>query len=370
MKGLGLFSYNSLASTIKTVISKPESVRYNHDFSLPEYGENMTSLKEAAGKSGIYIGTVPDDSNFSKVLPSEFNSATAGNAMKWGKLLVDKKIGEYDFTTADRITDYVVNQGCRMRGHVLVWGRTPNGGYPAELDGIIKKSATPKEDIRTIMKDHINVMLSHFKGRVTNWDVVNEPMQVFGPKFANYTFYNILGTDYIKDAFSYAREADSDVKLYLNEQFFDYKDKRARNFLTLVKEMVTEGIPIYGIGLQHHIMYNEQSIEDFDWFLGQVAEMGLKVELTELDIRKPVFKKSRNPELSQAEAYYKIAKSCVQSGICEGITIWGIDDAHNWYDFTPPFNGKTKGENAPLLFDRNLNKKPAYYGFRQAFLEN
>lgn len=376
MKGLGLFNYSSISSTIKTMISRPESTVYKNNFDLPKYTEDSRTLREVAQECGIFIGTVPEGKNesvegstFSKVLPLEFNSATAGNAMKWGKLLKDKKIGSYDFTTADRITDYVVSNGCRMRGHVLIWGRTPNGGYPAELDEIIKNSSNPKEDVRKIMKDHITVTMDHFRDRVLNWDVVNEPMQVFGPNFAGYSLYKVLGTDYIKDAFRYAREADKDARLYINEQFFDYKDKRAKVFLNLLKEMVTEGVPIDGVGLQHHIMYNEQNIEDFSWFLQQVKELGLKVEITELDIRQPVFKKSDNPELSQAEAYYKVAKACINSGICEGITIWGIDDDNNWYDSTPPFNGKTRGQNKPLLFHGDLSKKPAYYGLKQAFIE-
>ena len=53
---------------------------------------------------------------------------------KWRQLLVDGKIGEYDFTEADAIVDYAISKGVRVRGHTLVWGKFSGKTYPKELD--------------------------------------------------------------------------------------------------------------------------------------------------------------------------------------------------------------------------------------------
>jgi len=364
--GMSSFNYNSIPSLLKMMIAKPHSNKCEHDFSSEKYTSDESTLKEVAEKKNMFIGTIAShnfkESNFCKVTPKYFNSVTIENALKWGHMSPNNKVGEYDFSIADEIINYGKDHNCRMRGHVLVWGRVPGKSYPLEVDEIIKNSNNPQETLKEILKEHINTVLNHFKGRVDTWDVVNEPFEVFGHKLAPYSFYEILGKDYIKYAFKCAREADPNIKLYLNEQFFYYRDKRAKAFIELLKEMVYEGVPIDGVGLQHHVMFNEQSIEDLKWFIGEIKKLGLKFEITELDIREKIFKRAKNPALAQAESYYKIVKTSVESGICKGITFWGIDDGYSWYDHIPPFNLKSYQPNNPLIFDDKLNKKPAYYG--------
>lgn len=368
--GISSFNYNSISSLLKLMIEKPHSNKYENDFSDDKYTSDKSTLKQIAEKKHIYIGTIASnnfkESNFCKVTPKHFNSVTVENELKWGHMSSKNIVGEYDFSTADEIINYCKEHNCRIRGHVLVWGRVPGKSYPIEVDELIQKSNNPKETLKEILKEHIYTVLNHFHGSIDTWDVVNEPFEVFGHKLAPYSFYEILGKEYIKYAFKCAREADPYIKLYLNEQFFYYRDKRAKAFIELLKEMVYEGIPIDGVGLQHHVMFNEQSIEDFKWFIEEIKNLGLEFEITELDIREKIFKKAKKPALAQAESYYKIVKTSVDSGICKGITFWGIDDSYTWYDYIPPFNMKLYKPNNPLLFDEKLNKKPAYYGVLNA----
>ena len=51
--------------------------------------------------------------------------------------------------------------------------------------------------------------------------------------------------------------------------------------------------------------------------------------------------------MAQGEFFKDYANACFETGRCKGITFWGLDDNHTWYDglFT-----KTK-PNLPLLID-------------------
>jgi endo-1,4-beta-xylanase len=84
--------------------------------------------------------------------------------------------------------------------------------------------------------------------------------------------------------------------------------------------------------------------------------LGLKAEITELDIPLPLFNGTPDPLAAQAQAYADVFNACLAVALCTGITVWGIDDAHTWLDsflaITAP--------NRPLLFDEMLRAKPAY----------
>ncbi len=360
-----MFNYNSLKSQIKMFFATPESNNYSIDFSQSKYAVEE-SLSDVAKKKNIYIGTIADNNlenkNIYKAVPEHFNSVTCENAMKWGKLVKGDDLTEYDFSAADEIADLANEKNVSMRGHTLIWGRVPGASYPKIIDDIIKDCDDPAGELNKILEHHIRTMIQRYSGNIRVWDVVNEPLEVFGEDFADYTFYKVLGKDYIKKSFIWADKYRTTEKLALNEQFFNYRDKRAVKFIEFLKECKAENVPIDVIGLQHHIMFNEPKYDGMKWFLDEITSIGYRFELTEADVRKGVFKKSKDKTLAQAKCYYNIAKLCSEYDEFDGITIWGIDDAHNWYDNLSPFDKGFMGVNAPFLFDENFCKKPCYYG--------
>jgi endo-1,4-beta-xylanase len=86
-----------------------------------------------------------------------------------------------------------------------------------------------------------------------------------------------------------------------------------------------------------------------------MASTGLEVAITELDIRVPdgsgddVFQ-------TQKEDYTKAVGACMAIEKCVGVSVWGVSDSTSWIP------GVFPGEGAALLFDDDLNKKPAYDG--------
>ncbi len=107
-----------------------------------------------------------------------------------------------------------------------------------------------------MVEQHIENVLNHYRGKILEWDVVNEPLDMFGNgNLEENVFYRYLGPDYIAQAFIKAKAVDPNITLYLNEQFYNYTDARAEAFYQLVVSLLNKGIPIEGIGLQGHMLF-------------------------------------------------------------------------------------------------------------------
>jgi endo-1,4-beta-xylanase len=191
-----------------------------------------------------------------------------------------------------------------------------------------------------------------------------------GEYFRNSEFYKICGEEFVAKAFQYAHEADPDALLFYNDYNEINPDKREKIY-RLVKSLKDAGIPIHGIGMQGHWAINEPSRGQLDSTIKRFAELGLKIQITELDIsvypkehnareRKPedaitVF--STEKENKQMEVY----RMCFEvfrkyRNVITGVTFWNISDRHSWLDDFPVRGRK----DYPLLFDKNLKPKKAF----------
>jgi endo-1,4-beta-xylanase len=153
------------------------------------------------------------------LLTQHFNSVTPENEMKFES--VEKTEGSFDYTEADKLVAFAREHGMKVRGHTLVWHRqTPawvfldSSGAPASPALLLAR-----------MKNHIRNVVSHFKGSVYAWDVVNEAIMDNGEYRTEHEekedqrspWHGILGTTYIAEAFKAAHEADPDAKLFYND---------------------------------------------------------------------------------------------------------------------------------------------------------
>ena len=94
----------------------------------------------------------------------------------------------------------------------------------------------------------------------------------------------------------------------------------------------------------------------------RLAELGLEVSITELDVRIPIPPTDTMIE-NQAKMYKKVTETCLALPHCKAIVTWGVTDKHSWVP------GFFSGEGAALPFDENYNKKPAYEAIRAALLQ-
>jgi endo-1,4-beta-xylanase len=323
------------------------------------------TLADTATQAGLWIGAAiadPQRAGEQAVVGRDFNSITAENAMKWGSLA--PRVGAYDFTAADAVADFAAARGVRLRGHTLLW----RDQQPTDLATQVAAAPDPAAHLRGLIEQHFTAVLSRYRGRVAVWDVVNEPLQVGTGQLDANLFMRTLGPGYLAEAFQLAHQLDPDAALCLNEFLFSYSadDPKAQGLATLVRELRDAGLPLHVVGLQAHFFgFNPPpSRSEWERLLRLFTGLGVRVELTEVDVSLKSFAGDPDPLARQAAAYGDLTAACRAVPGCDAITVWGIDDAHTWLDRFPPFDQLAPHQ--PLLFDAALQAKSAHAAVRQA----
>ncbi len=323
-------------------------------------------LRPLGQEAGIAIGAaiepheVASDPAYAAVLAREIGSLTAENAMKWGPIHPQQNV--YDFAAADAVVALADAAARRLRGHTLVWGQMQLPPYV--------ENATSAEELRGYLTGHIATVAGRWAGRTAQWDVVNEPLPALGEPAGpdgldDNVFLRLLGSGYIAEALTLARTADPGAKLFLNENGIEAPGPRQDRFFALVQELLTVGAPLDGVGFQAHIglipwgQYPDGATIEAS--LRRFADLGLDVELTELDVSL-FFRGGDVPSRIEFQGDYvrEVIEACTRVPRCTGVTFWGLSDRYSWI---PAFLGLTDW---PLPFDENWRPKPAYFGARAA----
>jgi endo-1,4-beta-xylanase len=277
----------------------------------------------------------------------------------------------------------------RMRGHSLVW---PRFLPPWLQDGHV--SAAQVEDV---LREHIETLVGHYRGRVQAWDVVNEAygwdgrpisaLMAAGRVAATSNERNVWfdpgtgvpGIGYIDTAFRLARTADAGARLFYNDYGLEKPGPKFDAVYAMASRLRRDGAPIDGIGIQMHAALSEyydcvrqpQPVPPFDLStfaanLEALASLGLEVEITELDVRIPL---PANAALrdAQAELYGAIVAVCMRQPRCTAVQLWGFSDRHSWL---PQFQHRYPGEGEAHPFDADYAAKPAVAAIRAAMLAN
>jgi endo-1,4-beta-xylanase len=172
--------------------------------------------------------------------------------------------------------------------------------------------------------------MSHYRGKIGSWDVVNEPIGEDDTTLHQHIWYQAMGEDYIKIAFAAAREADPQAKLFINEYGLEQEGERWNKFLSLVTRLKADGAPIDGVGLQAHVYDIENDAIDPDTLRAHIrslAQLGLIVRISEMDVD------SRGGTEVQAQQYAGVLDTCLTEVACVSWTTWGVSDAYNmWQD--------------------------------------
>lgn len=317
---------------------------------------SFISLKQAAAAAGRLVGValneapLGSDGMYREVAAREFDYVTAENAMKW-QPLQPSSASEYNWTDADAIVQFAEDNGQFVKGHTFVWYMQ----NPEWAEGL------SAEQLRTAMQNHIRATMTRYRGKVRAWDVVNEAVDTDAATgYRENIFWQALGPTYVEEAFRYAdevrREIDPEVLLYYNEIGIERIGPKSDFAYQMTKELLAKGVPIDGIGLQSHVStHRYPSEDDIRANLRRFGELGLSVNISEVDVRDTVLQGSAEArELAQRIAYQQIVAACVLEPKCEAITFWGFTDAYSWL--------LDEGDFAPLLFTSDYQKKPAYQG--------
>ncbi len=331
-------------------------------------GPGACTLREAAARAGIHLGFALDRSVISgaragaALAAREASSVTAENAMKWHELSASP--GHYDFEDADALVDFAEANGQRIRGHTLVWGRA--NGPPRWWNDDLASAPDPAERARERIESHVATVVGRWAGRIESWDVVNEPFALVGGALdTENPFQQALGGSYIEHALRAARTADAAARLFVNEVLIERDDAKLDATIALATTLLAAGVPLDGIGFQAHF-FTRPAFDDLRARLQRVADLGLDVELTEVDLPIALFSAAPDPLAAQGDAYAEIVRACLAVSRCTGMTLWGFEDGDTWLDHALIWSGLAP--NRPLLFDESLAPKPAYFAVRDTLL--
>ena len=313
-----------------------------------------STLRElAAQNGGRHFGTaiayspLNSDAQYRNIAATQFSAITHENEMKWESL--EPQRGQYNWSQADNIINFAKANNQIVRGHTLVWH--------SQLPSWLNNGGFSGSQLRSIMENHIEVVAGRYRGDVYAWDVVNEAFNEDGT-LRDSIWYRGMGRDYIAHAFRKAHEVDPDAKLYINDYNIEGINAKSNGLYNLVVDLLRDGVPIHGIGIQSHLIVG-QVPSTFQQNIQRFADLGLDVAITELDIRMQMPADQYKLQ-QQARDYEAVVNACLAVTRCIGITVWGIDDERSWVPYTFP------GEGAPLLYDGQYNRKPAWYAVYEA----
>jgi len=330
----------------------------NQQKGLKDYYKNYFPIGVAVNPQSL------QNKKVASFIVSQFNSLTPENAMKMGPIHPEEN--RYNWRDADSIVNFATAHSLRVRGHNLCWHQqTPSWFFKDD-----KGNQVTKEMLLKRLKEHITTVVNRYKGKIYAWDVVNEAIDDDSTKLLrNSMWYKICGDDFIIKAFKYAHEADPNAVLFYNDYNTERPEKRERVY-RLLKQLVNAKVPINGVGLQAHWSVYEPDQKDLVETIRKFSSLGLKIQITELDISIYPWEKEQRAlrtgekgvltaelEQKQLDKYAMVFKTFRKyRKVITGVTFWNMSDGYTWLDQYPV----TGRKNFPLLFDRDLQPKKAF----------
>ena len=310
---------------------------------------------------------------YTETVLKHFNSMTAENDMKpWSILDRDATVekgdptcAQTDFTLCDRLLNFAKEHQIPVRFHTLVWhNQTPRWffaeNWSVKDDAPLVDAQTMEKRLTSYIRDVMDHVNREFPGVVYCWDVVNEAIE---PEHGapgmyrcrNSLWYQIMGEEFIPVAFRTARKyAAEGQKLFYND-YNSFQPPKMDAIIDLLKKLIAEGT-VDGMGMQAHLTMEWPSVPEFSAALRRYAELGLTIQLTELDIHCP--SDSEEAQKALAEKYAALFVSLIdmkRAGIpIECVTFWGVSDKDSW------LTGFRREGSWPLLFDERLRPKQAF----------
>lgn len=302
------------------------------------------------------------------LLLKHFDTIVAGNAMKWSSLQPTE--GNFNWGPADALANFARDNGLRMRGHTLVWHNQTPAWVFQDADGnpLQPGNAAHRQLLLDRLETHIHAVVTRYADIVDSWDVVNEPIDASQPNgYRNSLWYQIIGPEYIDWAFEFASEVAGSTKLVIND--FNTHDPAKRDALrNIVQGLLDRGIRVDAVGHQTHIRNTWPPLSEIGASLDVFTAMGLDNEITELDVSVYSNDSDTSPVteeqlIAQGYRYRNLFDLFREkSDQISSVIFWGLSDDTSWLKTFP-----ITRDDKPLLFDEDLQAKPAYWGVVDPF---
>lgn len=325
------------------------------------------SLRQTERLLGVAVNAAGlEDPAYAKTVAEQYSQLTPENEMKWDA--IEPEPGVFDFSRADTIVAFAQANGMKVRGHTLVW----HSQLPAWMEAL-----TGADAVRAAMTQHIQTVVAHYRdefpGVVVAYDVVNEAVNIAqgampgASVYRDSVFSRELGEGFIAEAFQIAHDTDPDALLFYNDFGIEgMNGGKSTGAFNIVSGLVAAGVPIDGIGFQMHTGPTDQGpgAQDFRANIQRYADLGLQVEVTEMDVSLCSIGANVLGLELQRYRYNRIVSACFDSPACRSVSVWGLTDPNSWLNS----NGCMQGmivldtQPAPLVFNETFGRKPAWWG--------
>ncbi len=237
-----------------------------------------------------------------------FNFAVMENEMKWPQW---SRVESRPSTLA--AVDWLRESGLNVRGHNLVWPSWNNTNVKDAQDAKGDPAALAK-----VITDHIAETTAAFRGRLVDWDVINET-------FTNHDFMDILGRHAMVDWFNAARAGDPAAKLYINDfNILEGEDKAHQDdYAATIQYLIDERAPVDGIGLQSHFPARVTPIDELMKRFDRFAAFGKELEITEFDI-------DTSDEATQRDYTRDFMTAAFSQPSVKAFLMWGFWEGAHW----------------------------------------
>jgi endo-1,4-beta-xylanase len=353
--------HQQTSNQIQIHLSKPQ--RYSDSA--------MDSLKKRAESKGLIYGAAAEayrlstDNKFAANFIQECSILAPEGGLKW--IPLRPAPNQFNFTFGDWLAEFAHLNNVLFRGHTLVWDQA--------LPDWFKETINYKNAERFLV-EHITTVVKHYAGKIHSWDVVNEGVAVgYSNRSDNLSlspWMRFIGKGYIDIAFRAAAEADPQALLVYNDCWLDYDTSRDNAqrvaVLNLLEYLKSIGTPIHALGIQAHLRGRETRFnpKKFRQFLSDVASLGLKIMITELDVADAGLPADIDlRDRIVAHAYEEYLSVALDEPAVIAVLTWGLSDRSSWLSEAVPRSDKLPVR--PLPLDANFKRKLAWNAIARAF---
>jgi endo-1,4-beta-xylanase len=331
-----------------------------------------TPLYRLARRRGIAYGTSAatwqlEDAEYAALVAREAAILFTEDDLLWYRLKPTPD-SPLDFSFGDRIVGFAERHGMLVFGAHLVWDEGFGEGWTEDdLWGLERAEA------RRLLFGTVRAVVRHYRGRVDVWSVANEvtsPEGVRGIR-TDVPWYETIGPSYIPESFFIAHELDPKALLVLNEfgfetvnEFGDRPGPRRRATLQVIDWLLGKGVPVHALGIQAHLLADRFAerfhAAAYRRFLDEVADRGLKILITELDVLDDGLPANiAVRDRGVADVYRRYLDVALDHPAVKALITFGLSDRYTWLqEDLPREDGAAR---RPLPFDEDLQPKPAYY---------
>jgi endo-1,4-beta-xylanase len=340
-------------------------------------GGGRDPLWRVAKERGIVFGSawstrLAEDTEYLRLVDRESAILFTEDDLLWYQLKPTPD-APLDFSFGDRFVAHAEARHERVFGAHLVWDEGFGDGWSEDdLWGLSRPEASE------LLYGTVRATVRRYRGRIAAWSCVNEAVDAAEADGLrrDVPWYATIGPSYVADAFRVAHAADPRALLVLNEFGFETDDewdtaaaKRAAA-LRVIDALRRQHVPVHALGVQGHLRAADFQAGKFDArayrrFLRDVADRGLKILITELDVLDDGLPAANGPrDRAVADAYARFLDAALSEPAVISVMTFGLSDRYTWLQEDYP--REDGAPRRPLPYDDQLRPKPAYDALRSA----